>query len=148
MDQIVPCWKDKDDKEDSCSTKPVQNTTTFTRHIYFIRHGDYIKTNDDETQELTEIGQKQAQATGHRLQQQLQKPLFIYSSDLTRARQTAEIFVKNIMEQDPIPINYNEVFQEVGFKKYRYPCIPIDSHQFTIGLYKFINAINCTLSTF
>ena len=105
----------------------------FTRHVYFIRHGEYKKTYDNKTQLLTELGQTQALKTGQILTQKLKRPIFIYSSDLTRAKQTTEILMTNLREHDPV-LTYNDVFQEVGFNS-RYPYIPTDFHQFIVSLF-------------
>jgi len=59
-----------------------------TRKIYFIRHGEY-DWNNPQSKDLTEIGVQQAGWTAQRLANlSAQK---IYSSDLPRALQTAEI---------------------------------------------------------
>ena len=59
-----------------------------TRKIYFIRHGEYDWHNP-QSKDLTEIGVQQAEWTAKRLANlPAQK---IYSSDLPRALQTAEI---------------------------------------------------------
>ena len=104
----------------------------FTRHMYFIRHGEYKKTSDNKTQLLTELGQTQALKTGQILAQKLKRLIFIYSSDLTRAKETTEILMTNLREHDPV-LAYNDIFQEVGFNS-RYPYIPTDFHQFTVSL--------------
>ena len=110
----------------------------FTRHMYFIRHGEYIKTSDNKTQLLTELGQTQAQKTGQILTQQLRRPVFIHSSDLTRAKQTTKILMTNMREHDPV-LTYNDLFQEVGFKSCP-PYIPTDFQQVTVSLFiYFVN---------
>ena len=50
---------------------------------------------------LTELGIKQAQAVAHRLEEELKETYQIYSSDLKRAKQTAEI-ICNKLCQTPI----------------------------------------------
>ena len=105
--------------------------------MYFIRHGEYIKASDYKTQLLTELGQTQAQKTGQILTQQLRRPIFIHSLDLSRAKQTTEILMTNIGEHDPV-LTYNDMFQDVGFKSC--PYIPTDFHRFTVSLFiYFVN---------
>ena len=82
---------------------------TITRHLYFIRHGEYNETDDDRTQMLTNTGQQQAEGTGHFLSTQLHGPIHIYSSNLMRAKQTTEILMRNLTECD-VTVRYDSMF--------------------------------------
>ena len=62
-----------------------------TRKIYFVRHGEYDWKNP-QSRDLTPIGVEQAELTAHRLSKLTVQKL--YSSDLRRAVQTAEIIHK------------------------------------------------------
>ena len=53
---------------------------------------------DGKTYLLTELGQTQAQKTGQILTQQLRRPIFIHSSDLTRPKQTTENLMMKMRE--------------------------------------------------
>ena len=67
--------------------------------IFLIRHGEYVKADDDKDCILTDIGKKQAVATGGKLYQILKSdvthPVFIYSSTLQRAKQTTHLILQN-----------------------------------------------------
>jgi serine/threonine-protein phosphatase PGAM5 len=79
-----------------------------TRHILLVRHGQYHEQhNEDRDMTLTSLGQKQAKKTGERIakiiqhnnsQNQLQHgPIKVFAvSDLTRAKQTADIIHKEL----------------------------------------------------
>ena len=81
--------------ETALSSSAVQ-VDVATRKIYFIRHGEYDWHNP-QSKDLTDIGVQQAEWTAKRLANlSAQK---IYSSDLPRALQTAEIIrgaIKNV----------------------------------------------------
>ena len=65
-----------------------------TRTIYFVRHGEYdFEAQSPSLKRLTGRGKKQAQLTGKRLRSL--PATFIYSSDLIRAVETAEIIRRN-----------------------------------------------------
>ena len=73
--------------ETALSSSAVQ-VDVATRKIYFIRHGEYDWHNP-QSKDLTEIGVQQAEWTAKRLANLSARK--IYSSDLPRALQTAEI---------------------------------------------------------
>ena len=53
----------------------------FTRHMYFIRQGEYKKTSDNKTQLLTELGQTQGLKTGQILTQKLKYIYLLFRLD-------------------------------------------------------------------
>ncbi|XP_062508941.1 serine/threonine-protein phosphatase PGAM5, mitochondrial-like isoform X2 [Corticium candelabrum] len=65
---------------------------TASRHLIFIRHGQYdLKPSDDKLRCLTELGRSQATLTGQRLKE-FDKPYTrLVVSTLTRARETTNI---------------------------------------------------------
>lgn len=79
-----------------------------TRHIFLIRHGHYHEHNkEDHEQTLTPLGQRQAKKTGERIAKIIQhnnsqsrhqsSPVKLFAvSDLTRAKQTADIIHKEL----------------------------------------------------
>ena len=79
-----------------------------TRTIYFVRHGEYDwQAQPPSLKRLTPLGKKQAQLTAKRLRS---LPVTaIYSSDLIRAVETAEIIRRN---HDGIPYAKRRVLRE------------------------------------
>ena len=88
-----------------------------TRHIILIRHGQYDETHkDDDQQKLTKLGRIQAYLTGKRLALMMQgigekfgkcNITAIQSSNMTRARETAEIiasFLPGVLLKEPDPM--------------------------------------------
>jgi serine/threonine-protein phosphatase PGAM5 len=71
-----------------------------TRHILFIRHGQYTMAKDDKDRKLTDLGRAQARLTGERLATLVyEKPMPIsklYCSNMSRARETADIIAKQL----------------------------------------------------
>ncbi|XP_055373220.1 serine/threonine-protein phosphatase Pgam5, mitochondrial isoform X2 [Condylostylus longicornis] len=66
-----------------------------TRHIFLIRHGEYLDIGEsDLDKHLTEVGRKQAKYTGERLKSLNIKWDRIISSTMTRAQETAQIVTK------------------------------------------------------
>ncbi len=68
---------------------------------------------DDNTCALTELGQQQATITGETLATRLKGPINIYSSTMTRARQTTELILNNINNKD-LHVQYDNAYREVG----------------------------------
>jgi len=69
-----------------------QATPRAPRNIFLIRHGQYnLKGESDNERKLTELGRKQARATGNRLKFFLKESDRYVVSDMTRALETAEI---------------------------------------------------------
>jgi serine/threonine-protein phosphatase PGAM5 len=70
---------------------------TATRHLLLIRHGQYVmEGSSDDQRVLTELGRKQAAATGQRLAV-LGLPLTrIVVSNMKRARETATIIAQSL----------------------------------------------------
>ena len=64
---------------------------TATRHLILIRHGQYHMDAPEEEKVLTEVGRKQASATGKRLKE-LELPFAkMCVSTVVRARETADL---------------------------------------------------------
>ena len=70
-------------------------STTSTRVIHLVRHGQFNQKGKDDTKHtLTELGKKQASLAGKRLRDIIPKgmtPKRIVSSTMTRAEETAQI---------------------------------------------------------
>ena len=81
-------------------------------NIYIVRHGEKI---DGENMPLTKRGRKQAELLAKRLRKL--KISKMYSSDLERCKETAEIIKKHIK----IPIKYDIALREVPNKVKKYP---------------------------
>ena len=79
----------------------------FIQHFYFIHHEEI-----NEEWNLTLLGCEQADKTGWELQRHLEGPIYVFSSDLQKTRQTTNIVTKNLTQD--ITITYNDMFQEVG----------------------------------
>lgn len=103
-------------EEDHKRMRHIRSSGT-TRHIILIRHGVYDEThNEDKLRRLTTMGKEQAELTGKRLSEILKGaedefgPCNILSlrvSDMTRAKETAEIISKYLpnvpfLEPDPL----------------------------------------------
>lgn len=79
-----------------------------TRHIILIRHGQYDETHkEDEKRLLTPLGRKQAELTGKRIAEMIKgfnqdfgpcNVTTIRVSDLTRAKETADIIAQHLPE--------------------------------------------------
>ena len=82
-------------------------TSTFTWHFYFIRCREINKEWN-----LTILGCEQAEKTGWKLQRYLKRPIYVFLSDLSKARQTTEILTKNLTQDNTITCN--NILQEVG----------------------------------
>ena len=99
--------------------------------IYFIRHGNYFHMNDDSDCTLTYSGQQQARKTGEQLIEQLQRPIYIYSSTLTRVKQTRDILLHDTDFRDDIRVEYSDAFREVGLN--RNPSFVMEENQFAVS---------------
>lgn len=67
------------------------------RHIYLVRHGEYLdNTEDDANHHLTPTGRKQATVTGQRLKELGIKFDRVVASTMTRAQETMELIVKEV----------------------------------------------------
>ena len=55
--------------------------------------------------------------TVNKLIQQLQKPIYVYSSTLTRAKQTTDILLHDTDFRDDIRVEYSDPFRVVGFNR-------------------------------
>ena len=78
-----------------------------TRHIILVRHGQYDETHrEDEKRILTGLGREQARATGRRIAGMIKgvgmgeggrcTVKAVHSSDMTRAKETADLIVSEI----------------------------------------------------
>lgn len=106
-----------DKKQDYDRMKHIRNHGV-TRHIILIRHGQYDETyKEDEKRLLTPLGRQQAELTGKRLAEMIRgfnkefgscNVTTLRVSDLTRAKETAEIISKHLPESviraEPDPI--------------------------------------------
>jgi len=69
---------------------------TATRHIILIRHGQYHMEAKEEEKMLTELGRRQAEATGRRLKE-LELPFTkMCVSTVVRARETADLIAESL----------------------------------------------------
>lgn len=63
-----------------------------TRHLILIRHGQYeIWHKDSDMKKLTELGRRQAKATGERLKELDENYTILYFSTMPRATETGKI---------------------------------------------------------
>ena len=77
---------------DATAAEP-ESTPKGIRYVYLIRHGfyDHVESADDRTENgINDLGREQARLLGRRLAGLPIKPRVLVSSDLTRARQTAD----------------------------------------------------------
>lgn len=84
-----------DDKDVKDHENQIEKATSkATRHLIFIRHGQYVMNDTDEERYLTELGREQAQLSGQRLKE-LNFPYdkIVYST-MTRATETAKLISK------------------------------------------------------
>ncbi|CAB4007692.1 Hypothetical predicted protein, partial [Paramuricea clavata] len=91
---------------------------TATRHLLFIRHGQYVKAEEDEKKVLTSLGRQQAGETANRLKMlhsNNNKIDKIVVSSMVRARETGEI-IRN--QLSGVPYEYCDFLTEGA------PCIP------------------------
>jgi len=110
-----------------------------TRHVIFIRHGQYDETYpEDEKRVLTPLGREQARLTGIRLAQMIQsshdksEPCRIKSmhvSNLTRAKETADIIAEYI---SPLQTDLNRTDPDPLLNEGR-PCHHIPSGKVTLS---------------
>lgn len=97
------------------------------RHLLLVRHGQYENENakNDDVKSLTPLGVDQAKRTGAFLKDMIShSPMVatraihaVYSSNLTRAKQTAEIILSELQEPN-IKITIDPELRE------RFPCDP------------------------
>ncbi|XP_065054850.1 serine/threonine-protein phosphatase PGAM5, mitochondrial-like isoform X2 [Rhopilema esculentum] len=67
-----------------------------TRHLIFVRHGQYNSGKSDDEKTLTDLGRKQAINTGNRLKSLNIKFDRIVHSTMTRAKETAELIKESL----------------------------------------------------
>lgn len=102
--KAYPLWdEDWDGNQESRSKTSYKELRKegVTRHVILIRHGQYDETSkEDEKRKLTELGRKQAELTGMRLNDILAnadiRVRVMHVSNLTRAKETADIIAKHI----------------------------------------------------
>lgn len=114
---VNPCAKWDDNWDFRCVKsliKPLKNSATpadenaqnekiekfkpkAVRHIYLVRHGEYLDdTDDDINHHLTETGRKQATFTGKRFKELGIKFDRVVASTMTRAQETMNLIVKEV----------------------------------------------------
>jgi len=85
------------------------------RILLFLRHGQYEYQNTDEACKLTEKGREQAKILGSYLasfSKNLNLPITkIVSSDMTRAKETCNIALKEILDDVP-PVEFTSLLRE------------------------------------
>jgi len=97
-------------KEMLATVKP-----TATRHIFLIRHGQYIL--DSEKKNLTELGREQAQLLGKRLASADQKFDSVVMSTMQRATETATLMME---QMKPVTFKSDSILEEGA----PYPPVP------------------------
>jgi len=96
--------------------KKVSRSKGVTRHIILVRHGQYDETHrEDEKRILTELGREQAKATGRRIAGMIKgvgmgeggacKVKGVHSSDMARAKETADLIVGEIERATGAKVN-------------------------------------------
>lgn len=84
--------KDSGDAKESLKDLLLDHTSTATRHLIFIRHGQYhTKFKEDEKRTLTPLGQEQAVYTGIRLRELGLDYDRVVESSMTRAIETSAL---------------------------------------------------------
>ena len=69
-----------------------ESKSVATRHLILIRHGQYEQWHkDSDLKRLTELGRRQAKATGERLKQLEDNYTILYYSTMPRATETGKI---------------------------------------------------------
>lgn len=87
-DHRAPASKEKNDTD---GEKEEKNSVA-TRHLILIRHGQYEQHHkDSDMKKLTELGRRQAKATGERLKQLDENYTILYFSTMPRATETGKI---------------------------------------------------------
>lgn len=105
---IKPHHNQKEKKEH----KEAHKTTCGTRHIFLIRHGEYVySSKSDQLQHLTERGRIQAKLTGQRLSELGFHWDRCIVSTMTRARETADIICQEI-KFDKAKAEYSDLLRE------------------------------------
>jgi serine/threonine-protein phosphatase PGAM5 len=93
-----------------------QDKPTASRHLLFIRHGQYDQTStDDKLRSLTELGRYQAALTGQRLKAFSKPYTRLITSTLTRARETTNIICESLCD---VPVETCDMLVEGA------PCRP------------------------
>jgi serine/threonine-protein phosphatase PGAM5 len=110
-------------------------TAKATRHIILIRHGQYnLDGSTDEENYLTKLGEDQAMGTGRRLKELGITFDSITSSDMTRARQTADLISRTLGQEDLCPVKLDPILQEGAPAL---PDPPISYEQWDPNFYEF-----------
>lgn len=83
------------------------------RHIFLIRHGQYVLNGlTDKDRVLTELGRTQAKLTGDRLKE-LEFPISdVVISTMTRAQETGNIILKQLVNRDSINVQNCGMIEE------------------------------------
>lgn len=103
--KVNPRENNKSSDEESVKPKPKA-----IRHLFLIRHGQYnLSGEDDGKHYLTDLGSAQADLTGKRLSELGHPYNIVIHSNLTRARQTANIIHKHL---ETVPMIECSMIQE------------------------------------
>lgn len=87
-----------------------KKTPTASRHLLFIRHGQYNTDGPTDLERyLTPLGKQQAELTGQRLKESGYNYTCLISSTMTRARETADIIHKVLPD---IPREETDILRE------------------------------------
>ena len=115
-DRRAPESMKKPEKKGNMDVEKQQEKPTASRHLVFIRHGQYDQTQtDDKLRSLTELGRCQAALTGKRLKEFSRPYGRLVSSTLTRARETTNIICESLPD---VPVETCEMLIEGA------PCRP------------------------
>lgn len=95
-------------------------TSTASRYLILVRHGQYNMNNTttDEERYLTPLGREQASLVGKRLKNSGIKFDSIVSSDMTRAKETTEIMLKEMCQDGLLWETPDPILREGA------PCLP------------------------
>ncbi|XP_053203001.1 serine/threonine-protein phosphatase PGAM5, mitochondrial-like [Panonychus citri] len=102
-------FRAEDDKQSS-QEKLQKAKVTASRHLLFIRHGQYtLNGKTDEERSLTELGRQQAYLAAQRLKELNLPYSQIVQSTMTRAKQTAQIICKELPD---VPVSSSDLLRE------------------------------------
>lgn len=96
--------------ENKCNEKYEAKKAKVVRHILLIRHGQYYTNGKTDAERvLTELGKKQAEATGKRLAELNLPYSLIVKSTMTRALETSQIIEKSLVN---VPVENDNMLIE------------------------------------
>lgn len=95
-ESLVKPMKDEWDKE-RYNLEKKKVTPSATRHLFLIRHGNYVMEGElDEQHVLTNLGRQQADYVGKRIKELELPYTFMLNSTMTRAIETSDIMYKHL----------------------------------------------------